>query len=170
MNCMFPVVCFTAVRVGWDCSCPARHPEAPVPARCGSWPSPSHPAFSPCPKASHILECSACAGLIPPSCRGCLVFPSRGLSKASEAVCSWVSACLRMLSRASPSCTPCGYCWLVPGPGAHPRTLTFARLDEKFTLLLLKLPPLVSFSDAMLGESRCDFILQVSNLYGEVIC
>lgn len=46
-------------RAGWDRGCPAWHSEAPVPARCGSWPPPSHPAFSPEPRAPHILECSA---------------------------------------------------------------------------------------------------------------
>ncbi|MEJ1276425.1 hypothetical protein NN561_007330 [Cricetulus griseus] len=58
LNCMRFVVCFAAGRAGWDRDCPARRPEAPVPARCGSWPPPSHPAFSPDPKASHTLECS----------------------------------------------------------------------------------------------------------------
>lgn len=152
LNCMRPVVCFAAVRVGWDRSCPARHPEAPVPARCGSWPPPSHPAFSPDPKAFHILECSASAGLNPPSSRVCLALPSRGLSKSSKAACFWVSlpvfGCSPGPVPAASRAATAGQC---QGRGPHPHT-DFCKLDEKFTLLLLKLPPLAAFSYAVLGR------------------
>lgn len=57
-----------------------------------------------------------------------------------------------MLSRSSLSYTPRGGCWLVPGPGARPRTLALAGLNEKFTLLLLKLPPLSCFSLCGVGR------------------
>lgn len=42
------------------------------------------------------------------------------------------------------------------GPGPTTVRSLLPGLMKKFTLLLLKLPPLAAFSDAVLGESRCD--------------
>lgn len=138
--------------MGWDRGCPAWHPEAPSRRAAGRGRRlrirPSH-LIPGLPPSSNILRP---AGLIPPSSWACLAVPSRWLLKASQAVCFWVSAYLRMLSRSSSSCTPRGGCWLVPGPGARHRTLALARLNEKFTLLLLKLPPLSCFSLCGVGR------------------
>lgn len=159
---MRPVVCLAAVPVGWDCSCPARPPEAPVPARCGSWPPPSHPAFSPDPKASPRPRMFCARGPRPPRLQGLSRPPPHAACRSpSEAASFWVSACLGMLPEAVPAAARAAPAGRRQGPAAQHRTLTLARLDEKFTLSLLKLPPLAAFRDAVLGESRCDFFFLI---------